>query len=243
MAVFAPPFHAGVERQHAGLDGGRGEHRAVGEVARVLGRLDAQQFFADARVHAVRADDDVGFLGRAVGKVHHHHVAAVLDPGQALAVGHDAVGQGVDQQRMEVTAVHGQVGGAVVLDGVVAQRDLCHHVAGLPVAAVPVVGVRALRVECVLDADAAQDLHHVGPDVDARSQAREARRLFVDTDVEALLEQQLGGGSTAETGADHGDTGGLGHLRTPCGILRGIGRSEGLCGPLRAVFMPASGKD
>ncbi|MDP1051364.1 hypothetical protein, partial [Klebsiella quasipneumoniae] len=86
-----------------------------------------------------------------------------------LAVGHHAVGQGLDQQRMEVATVHGQVAGAVFLDGVVAQRDLGQHVARLPVAAVPVVGMRALLVERVLDADAAQDLHHLGPDVDAGS--------------------------------------------------------------------------
>jgi hypothetical protein len=53
--------------------------------------------------------------------------------------------------------------------------------------------MRTLGVERILDADAAQDLHHVRPDMDAGAQAREARRLLVDAHIEAFLEQQRSG--------------------------------------------------
>ncbi|MNV68854.1 hypothetical protein D3C71_1617280 [compost metagenome] len=63
--------------------------------------------------------------------------------------------------------MHGQVRRAVVVNGVVAQRNLRQDVARLPVAAVPVVGVGALGIQRVFHADPAQDLHDVGPHMDA----------------------------------------------------------------------------
>src|SRR5256885_2081428 len=87
--------------------------------------------------------------------------------------------------------------------------------------------MRALLVERVLDADAAQDLHHIGPDVDAGSQAREAGRLLIDADIEAFLEQQLGSCSPAETGADNGDSRGLRHSFLLAGMLKSEERRVG----------------
>ncbi|KAG1437670.1 hypothetical protein G6F57_020152 [Rhizopus arrhizus] len=94
VAIIAPPLHAGIEGQHAALDLRRREHRAVRQIPRVLRQFRPQQFFANPRVHAVGADDDVGLFRRAVGKVHHHHVTPVFHLGQRLVVDDGAFRQG-----------------------------------------------------------------------------------------------------------------------------------------------------
>jgi hypothetical protein len=52
--------------------------------------------------------------------------------------------------------------------------------------------------------------------MDAGPQARKAGSLFVDTDIETLLQQQLGGSGTAKPGTNDSDTGGLRHRFSPC---------------------------
>ncbi|MNT32959.1 hypothetical protein D3C72_1688650 [compost metagenome] len=190
-------------------------------VAGVLGRLGAQQRLADARVDAVRADHDVGLFDRAVGEAQLHHVALVGDAFQLLVEEQRVGSHGVGQQLVEIAAVHGQVAGAVVPLRVVAQRDLRDHFAGQAVAAVPVVGVAAHVVERVLDADAPHDLHHVGPHVDACSQARERRCLFIQPDLEAGSLQQGGRGRPSESGADNCDSRFALHVISPGAMTHG----------------------
>ncbi|SOY41554.1 hypothetical protein CBM2586_A11144 [Cupriavidus phytorum] len=221
VAVIGPPLGAALVRE--ALDARDREHRAVRDVAGVLGRLGAQQGLADARVDAVGADHDIGLFDRAVGEAQLHHIALVGDAFQLLVEEQRARGDGVGQQLVEVAAVHGQVAGAVVAHRIVAQRDLRDHFAGEAVAAVPVVGVAAHVVERVLDADAPHDLHHVGPDMDARAQARERRCLLIQPDLEAGSLQQGGRGRPSESGADNCDSRFALHVISPGNDTRSMG--------------------
>ncbi|MNX98147.1 hypothetical protein D3C86_1305420 [compost metagenome] len=188
VAVVRPPLGAAVVRE--ALDARDREHGAVRHVAGVLGRLGAQQVLADAGIDAVRADHDVGFLDRAVRERQLHHVAKVFHAFQLLVEGQAGRFHGVGHQGVEVATMHGQVARAVVRQRVVAQGDLGDHLAGLPVAAVPVVRVAAHLVHRILDADAPQDLHDIRPHVNAGAQPGEAWRLLIQLHVEpSTLEQ------------------------------------------------------
>ncbi|CPN78277.1 Uncharacterised protein [Bordetella pertussis] len=222
MAIVRPPLDAHVERQRAAVQR-RGEHRAVRHVAGVLGQLGAQQVFAQPGIDAVGADHDLGFLDRAVGEMQAHHVVVLVHARQALVELQQARRQGGGHQGMEVAAVHRQVRGAVMRDRVVAQRNAGQLRAGLPVAAVPVVRMRALAVELVLDADAPHDLHHVGAEMDACPQEGEGRRLLVQAYIEAGARHERRARGTAETGADDSDSGFALH-----GVSPGVRREAGL---------------
>ncbi|SPA48776.1 protein of unknown function [Cupriavidus taiwanensis] len=221
VAVIGPPLGAALVRE--ALDARDREYRAMRHVAGVLGRLGAEQGLADARVDAVGADHDVGFLDGAVGEAQLHHIALVGDAFQLLVEEQRAGRDGVGQQLVEIAAMHGQVAGAVMAHRIVAQRDLRDHLAGEAVAAVPVVGVAAHVVERVLDADAPHDLHHVGPDMDARAQARERRCLLIQPDLEAGSLQQGGRGRSSESGADNCDSRFALHVISPGNDTRSMG--------------------
>ncbi len=176
-------------------------------VTGVARRLGTEQVLAQPRIHAVRADRDVGRLHRAVVEAEAHLAAGVLDRRELAAEGDGARRHGLGHQRVEIAAMHGQVARAVGLERVIAERDLRHDLGRDAVAAVPEIRMRTHRVQRVLAADAAHDLHHVRAEVDARAEARERRRLLVEPHVVAAALQQRGGGGAAEAGAHDRDTG------------------------------------
>ena len=55
----------------------------------------------------------------------------------------------------------------------------------------------------LFDADLAQHLHRIGHHLDARADARKARRLFVDLHVDADAAQRGRGGQPADARADN----------------------------------------
>ncbi|MNP52092.1 hypothetical protein D3C76_1464610 [compost metagenome] len=65
--------------------------------------------------------------------------------------------------------------------------------------------MRAHHLQLLLQPHAAEDLHHVGADMDTRAKAGEFRCLLVHVDFEAGLLQQRGGCCTTKTCTDDCD--------------------------------------
>ncbi|MDT4840163.1 hypothetical protein FQZ97_739760 [compost metagenome] len=80
---------------------------------------------------------------------------------------HGARLDGGHLQRVQVAAMHGDVGRAVFAAGELAQRNARQVVAGHAVAAEPEVRVRPHQLQLLFQPHAAEDLHHVRADMDA----------------------------------------------------------------------------
>ncbi|MNP62817.1 hypothetical protein D3C76_1581410 [compost metagenome] len=65
--------------------------------------------------------------------------------------------------------------------------------------------MRAHQFQLLLQPHAAEDLHHVRADMDARPQAGKLRRLLEHLDIEPGLLQQRGGGRPTQTRTDDCD--------------------------------------
>ena len=63
----------------------------------------------------------------------------------------------------------------------------------------------AHRIQRRLEAEADQEARGIGADLDAGADLADARRLLVDVDVEAGLEEMQSSGQAADAAADDGD--------------------------------------
>ncbi len=175
------------------------------------GHVGPDDKVAHQRVDAVGADHRIGARARAVGEGEIDLAGGVVDSGELLAEMDAVGGNGRGERVVQIGAVHAEIGRA---KQAFRHRQLARHHAGVPDA----VEVRVRRegdaAQALLDADAAQHLHRVRHHLNARADAREARRLLVDLRRDADPAQRRGDGEPAHVGADDGDRRFLlGHFR------------------------------
>ena len=129
----------------------------------------------------------------------------LLEGDQLLAEFDGAGGDIVGQDLVEVAAVDDHVAGAERRLADIAHVVAEHGLAGIEFPADPVLRPESDFEELPFDSRGAQHLHHVGADIDARTEPRELRRLLVDPDAVAAPFQKRRGDQASEPGADDGD--------------------------------------
>jgi hypothetical protein len=127
---------------------------------------------------------------------------------------HDVGRHRTGQRGMEIATMGQQIGRAVFVLGRRPEQHVEQDLAGLPVAVVPRARIEGVGAQPVLQSQAAQHVHGVAADLNARAKPRELPGLLVDRDGDAHLAQGRGGGESAHAGADDGDVEfAAGHVR------------------------------
>ena len=200
MPVAAPPF--GAIRNLEAVEPLRRKDRAIGGGADELRRLGAEHEFADLGSDAVGADDDIGLCRRAVVKDQADRTACFLQVDQLMIERDRSGSDAAFQHRVQVAAVDIDIGTAIAPLALGVEHELIHRLAGVPGAADVALRFDAGFDQCVLDAETAEHLRHVGAEDDARADPRERRCLLIDFHCKAGALQEAGGAQAAETGAD-----------------------------------------
>ena len=144
-------------------------------------------------------------VGGAVGEAELHVVAAIAHVGHALAHAQRARGNRVDQQRLEVAAVHGQIRGTPLVARTLTQHETTGQLARVEAPAGKGRRLRAHPHERVEHADAIEDAVHVGTQVDAGAKPRDRAALLEHRDAMARLAQERRHRTATQSRADHGD--------------------------------------
>ena len=157
------------------------------------GRLRAVEHLpAQGRVNAVGPDEHVAAHGAAIGQPQ-HHPGVVLSVAERAGVQVDRVGlqftHGLDQDRMKLAPVNHPVRRPEALDGIGAQVKQLPGLASVPDADLLAGGLAYDGAELLLQPKLDQKPRPVRGHLKTGSQLRQLRRLLVDIDVDALLQQ------------------------------------------------------
>ena len=179
---------------------------------------------------AVGADGDVGLGHLAIGEGQFHHVPGLRDPGQLVFQADDVRRHDPGQHGVQIAAMHQQIGNAIPrLDGgaeflVVGDR------AGVMIAAEVDVGLEGRFPQLRPQTQAEQHAQRIGRLLDARAEAGEAARLFVDAHIDADAAKTAGGGGGQDA-----------HDRIVVGLGQGQGARAGGGANERSRTCPSSG--
>ena len=135
VPVRTPPLGAGIDNE---IPHQRGrEHCAVRDPPGELGLLGAEQDLAHQRVDPVGADDGVRGCALPVGKAQSDAGAVALEADELLLVGDQLRRHGGEEGRVQIAAMHQEIGRAVALLGLGAEGQLGQVLAGVPHAGSP----------------------------------------------------------------------------------------------------------
>ena len=152
---------------------------------------------------AVGAEHHIGLDLAPTGKPRHRRIAARLGT-EALMVNVDVrLGREREQQPVQVGAVRGVVGRAVLLAHVAAELLANPHRAVVPLQRQPHRGLGGEAGEVVFEPEGADHLHRVGRHLQARAHLAELAGSLVDVDLVTGLAQGTGCRESADAGADH----------------------------------------
>ena len=156
-------------------------------------------------MHAVGADDRVGGGAAAVGEAQRDAGAVAIERHQLGVERNQLRRHGRDQGRVQVAAVHQQVGSAVARLGVCAEGQLRQVRAGVPHPVGPCGRCERAAPQIGLQAECAQDPHRVRAHLNAGAEAHKLSRLLVKPHVGVPPGQQRGQRKSADSGADDGE--------------------------------------
>ena len=185
-----------------------GHRAAPGHLAGEDRLVVADHMLAHDGLDAISADDQVGMRGGAVLEIDRSTTAGFFDSA-GLCVQHDGLGvkaaHGVLQGEVQVAAMDLEVGRAVLLLVLLAERNLVQQLAGVEAAEFEGLGPHGCRLEARAHADVIEHLDRVGAHLDARAHLAELGRLFEDAHLVAALQKGCGGGQPAQARADDDD--------------------------------------
>ena len=207
MAVRADPGHAVALAQPRG----QALHRhdaAPGHEAGEGGARVAEQRFADARMHAIGADQRIAVHALAALQQQRHAVGILLEADAARADPHRAgraFGQRLHQHGVEIATMHQPIGRAVACLGVGAEVLHAPGLAGVEQPHLLGDRHRGDRLHRRPQAECAQHARAVRRDLHAGAELAQFGRLFVQRDLEATLQQGQRGDDAADAGAGDQD--------------------------------------
>ncbi len=149
------------------------KHRAVRDPAGELGLLGSEQDLAHQRMHPVGADHGIGMRAGAVGEAQRHARTLAVEAGELFLVDDQLRRHGGEQRRVQIAAMHEEVGRAVARLGLGAECQLGQVLAGIPHAGGPGAGLEGLPFQLRLQPERAQHAHRVGAHLDAGADALE----------------------------------------------------------------------
>ncbi len=155
-------------------------------------------------MHPVGADDGIGGLARSVGEAEQDGIPAPVDADQPLFEGDQLRRHGGEQRRVQIAAVHQQIGRAVSCLGVLPESQLEKILAAVPDAIGPRRRLEGEPAQQGLQSERAQDVHGVGAHLDAGAEALELLRLLVELHLGTLARQERRQRQSADAGADDG---------------------------------------
>src|SRR5215470_5674988 len=178
---------------------------APGDAAGEPRLLGAEQQMAHTRMDAVGADHKVGLGGTAVLEAR-DNARLVLDQiDEPVSDMNALLRYGGTQELGEIAAVEVIVGRPEGRFDLGAERRALQGAAVVPAALVHGERPHTHFVHCRLESEANEQARGIGADLDAGADLADPRRLLVDLDVEAGLQEVQGGGEPAEAAADDGD--------------------------------------
>ncbi len=167
-----------------------------------LGFSGPEQDLAHQRVDPVGADDGVRGGALPIGKAQGDAGAVALEADELLLIRDQLRRHGGEEGRVQIAAVHQEIGRAVPLLRLGAEGQLGQVLAGVPHAGSPRARLEGLPAQLRLEPERAQHAHGVRAHLDAGADALELLGLLVDPHVGALPRQEAGQRQPADAGAD-----------------------------------------
>jgi hypothetical protein len=171
---------------------------AAGE-ARLLG---AEAELAHPAVNTVGADQHVGFGRGTVSETRNDAFALVFDTDQPVARMRARGRYRIGQQRREITAMEMIVRRAECRLDLRTQRSALQGAAIIPAPLMHAGRPHAPRLHRLLDAEPVQQPRRIGADLNAGPDLAELRRLLVDLNIAAGLQQCERCGEPADSATD-----------------------------------------
>src|SRR6185503_5899217 len=182
---------------------------APSHVAGELRAVRAEQSLAHARMHPVRADENVAARRGAAFQLERDAIVVLGKAGAARA---EVDGIGLErpdrarQDLQEIGPVDREVRKAVALDRLRAEVEQLPRLARAPQADLLALRLARERLEFIAHAERVEHARAVGGQLHARADLAQLVRLLVDLDVGAQAQQGQRGGEPADAGACYQDT-------------------------------------
>ena len=179
------------------------DQAAIGDAAGEARPLLAEQRMADHRMDAVGADQHVGLDRDAVLEARLDVVAAIGEADAAMREMHALLRQRLGQHGVEIAAVEHVGRRAEQRFGLFDQPRARQRAAVLPAPLVERRRPHADALELLAEPETDQEPRRVRTDHQAGADFGRLRRLLVDVNVVARLQQVERGGEAADAAADH----------------------------------------
>jgi hypothetical protein len=163
-------------------------------------------------MNTIRADDDIRLRRAAVLEFERDAHARPIDVGEPLAQMELIARHGLDEDLVQIRAMHEQIRCAVPFLRRGAKRQFEPHVAAVPVPVPPVGGLEGATADAAGDSDSAQHAHSVRAHLNSGADAGECSGLLIDLHIEPAPVQGGGCGEAAQTCADDGNARVVGHV-------------------------------